>query len=571
MWGRQGLLAYLRAWLSAAAMGFAALAGPAAAHDPGAITEIARLPAGVDPDAAAVVAGVHDSAFVPLTDKHLLRVERRPSWWRVRVAPPRTDEDRVLAIYEPYSARVTAWLPPDYHRVTRRIYDRDLPRRWSRHALVFALDDGAAGVAYLRIEGARGYPLKVTALDEALFAARDLAHVRIAVAVLAGLAAIGVAVLLFWLLLRERVYFLFFAYLLFQAMFLAVVTGEAHRIPLLASFYAEFGPKSQWVLATLAFALSLSFLQEFAELRHYAGWLSRLMTFAAALLWVLLAAVVVPMPFPAERLPPFINSAILVANAAAFAALGVAAWRGGRAARYVLAAWLPVLALSTWRTIQLNLGFELPDALEYALPVATTFATIVLCMGLADRMLAFRRERDSAQAEAARDALTGVLNRKAAMQWLTHAFDAARRRGDALAVLYLDLDHFKRINDTLGHSAGDACLRAVVENVKRELRHADLVGRWGGEEFVVAIADASLPHASAVAERIRANVEFRCRDVSGHVTRLTVSIGVAAIRAGDTRAEALIERADQALYDAKRSGRNRVAAEAAADPAPAAA
>ncbi|HET9484627.1 MAG TPA: GGDEF domain-containing protein, partial [Xanthomonadales bacterium] len=129
-------------------------------------------------------------------------------------------------------------------------------------------------------------------------------------------------------------------------------------------------------------------------------------------------------------------------------------------------------------------------------------------------------------------------------------------------------DDFKRINDTLGHAVGDACLKAVVDNAHRELRQADTLGRWGGEEFIVVLDGAYATHALAVAERIRGDVEFRCREVEGHPVRLTVSIGVAEMVPGDRAAAVVVARADQALYEAKRRGRNRVVVYDATIPAP---
>ena len=158
---------------------------------------------------------------------------------------------------------------------------------------------------------------------------------------------------------------------------------------------------------------------------------------------------------------------------------------------------------------------------------------------------------------AVTDTLTGVWNRRQGTD-LIAADLSARRPGQALSLLMLDIDHFKSINDTYGHQAGDNVLIEVASRVRRSLRGNDVVARWGGEEFVVLLRDCALPDALRLAEEIRftiAEVPF------GTLGTLTVSIGAAEIRANENLASWL-GRADQALYRAKRAGRNEVVADA---------
>ena len=158
---------------------------------------------------------------------------------------------------------------------------------------------------------------------------------------------------------------------------------------------------------------------------------------------------------------------------------------------------------------------------------------------------------------AVTDTLTGVWNRRQGTD-LIAADLSARRPGQALSLLMLDIDHFKSINDTFGHQAGDHVLVEVASRVRRSLRGNDVVARWGGEEFVVMLRDCALPDARRLAEEIRstiAEVPF------GTLGSLTVSIGAAEIRAHENLASWL-GRADQALYRAKRAGRNEVVADA---------
>jgi diguanylate cyclase (GGDEF)-like protein len=150
------------------------------------------------------------------------------------------------------------------------------------------------------------------------------------------------------------------------------------------------------------------------------------------------------------------------------------------------------------------------------------------------------------------------MNRGAGLRRLDLMASRIRTQKGDLSLLFLDLDHFKEINDQYGHLHGDACLRAVVGAVGRELRQRDVLVRFGGEEFVVALPGAASEDAAMVAERIRRGVEANCRRVAGQTHELTVSVGVASYDRDRDRVRDLLERGDAALYRAKSEGRNRV-------------
>jgi two-component system cell cycle response regulator len=162
------------------------------------------------------------------------------------------------------------------------------------------------------------------------------------------------------------------------------------------------------------------------------------------------------------------------------------------------------------------------------------------------------------------DQLTGLHNRRYLELHLASLLDNAVGRGKPLSLMILDIDHFKSVNDTYGHDAGDAVLKNFAGRVKRVVRQADLVCRLGGEEFVVVMPDTTLAVAAVIAERVRAAVQGEqfLIDDSERSIPVTVSAGLAE-SVGEANPDALFKRADKALYRSKNSGRNRVTADAA--------
>jgi diguanylate cyclase (GGDEF)-like protein len=157
---------------------------------------------------------------------------------------------------------------------------------------------------------------------------------------------------------------------------------------------------------------------------------------------------------------------------------------------------------------------------------------------------------------ATRDALTRISNRKHTLATLGERLRAGSRR-DALWAAMADLDHFKAVNDWRGHLVGDEVLRGAARRIASALRSTDLVGRYGGEEFLVILSGASTEVALEIVERIRLKLGSTPIAVDGMEIPITISIGLAQARPGDS-VESLIARADEALYEAKRAGRNRV-------------
>lgn len=163
------------------------------------------------------------------------------------------------------------------------------------------------------------------------------------------------------------------------------------------------------------------------------------------------------------------------------------------------------------------------------------------------------------------DGLTGLYNRRYMESHLSTLIEQAVGRGKPLAVLVLDIDYFKSINDTYGHDAGDDVLREFAIRMRKSTRGIDLACRYGGEEFVIVMPETDMAVAATVAERLRRRIasEPFPIDRGQRAIDVTISIGIAALERPDDGAASLLKRADQALYRAKRDGRNRVVADAA--------
>jgi diguanylate cyclase (GGDEF)-like protein len=185
---------------------------------------------------------------------------------------------------------------------------------------------------------------------------------------------------------------------------------------------------------------------------------------------------------------------------------------------------------------------------------------------LEQRMLSMQREnldlivRNRVLSEvSSKDSLTGLYNRGYVVEKLESEINRSIRHGSPMSLLMLDIDHFKRINDTYGHAAGDQVLQAVGRLLRDSCRVYDVPGRFGGEEFCILLPETQLGNTTTVAERIRGRLEATQLPCGDAMAVVTASIGVAGLETAEALSpSALIERADRALYSAKNRGRNRV-------------
>jgi diguanylate cyclase (GGDEF)-like protein len=550
---------------SGLAHGSSGLASPAeAAVAPAPALEVQLLTPGT-PGAtvAAVTSGSLDAQFRPFAGRAAPSPAEETLWFRVRARQDFKPPGVVVLIgrggwYEriqafPAGTAVSEPLP----------HATDLREFGGAHHSVFMVPGGltAGQSLYLQVsvkeDGIRSLRFTLSTLAATLRHAA--AHSRMIALAVGALTAMAVGSLLIWFILKDRLFLLYPGMFLLEALYLAYFSGEGFDWPLL--WHGRAISAFTWnVPVALSGAMASLFIREIADLRHSSPRVYRIF---GALAWVFVALAF-------SNLAHFIGLGGLVATIGNLVFVGTAiftlvvaflAWRrGNRAAGWFLIAWgmLETFAIVTAIRLLFDRAENAEGLLYYGLPFSMVAAAILVALGVADRLREQRVALSEAERRAQTDPLTGVLNRRSLIERLDAACLRARARGLPIALLFIDLDHFKEINDTFGHAAGDSCLNAIIAPIQAELRQSDVIGRYGGEEFVVILSSADIAAAHPIAERIRNRVANVAVEGFGKQIRLTCSIGVATSDTLGVWGEHLIAQADAAVYAAKRSGRNRV-------------
>ncbi len=406
--------------------------------------------------------------------------------------------------------------------------------------------------------GPTGMRFSTSTLPQTLTLSAD--HARMIALSFGALMAMSVAALLIWVVLSDRLLLLYATLFALQALYIAYLSGQGFEWPILSLALPVIG--YSWnVVAAFMGAVACLFVRDLAELQRFSPRVYRLFGWFAAT-FVVLAFANFADVIGLGGIVAAIGNLVFVISAVTTLVVAFLAWRrDNRAAGWFLVAWglLESLTIATALHLLLSGGEgESALLLYYGLPASMVAAAVLIALGVADRLRDQRLALTDAERRAQSDALTGVLNRRSLLERLDSACLRARARGLPIGLLFIDLDHFKQINDSYGHPAGDACLKAIIGPIQAELRQSDVIGRYGGEEFIVILSSADAAAAQPIAERIRQRVAEISVPGFGAPIHLTCSIGIATSDMLGVWGEHLIARADEAVYAAKRCGRNCV-------------
>jgi diguanylate cyclase (GGDEF)-like protein len=450
---------------------------------------------------------------------------------------------------------------PDGRRQVRAKLRPDGDEAASPIAQVFALPAQLPLPATLRVHFAHRHLAltQVRVMSASEWRTRERGVLMIAVILYTALACFALVSACFWLVGRERMYGQYTLFLLSWLAFMASNSGLLYVMPGLRDL-AALGMHGQWALVTLCFAASTAFARDFLDLARHAPRLLPAFDLVSRVLFVA-AAVIVLSPWPMSWYGMAMSTvAMTLFPLLVVTGSWIALRTRDRYAWYFLAGWVPMTIGSMTRALQTAGLLDIDSRATHLYALGVLLQAAALVLGLAERMMRTRRERDQAQQAAAHDALTGVLNRRALDARLHAACAEAVRGGAKPALLFLDIDHFKSVNDNYGHAGGDACLVETARRIQSQLADGDSLGRWGGEEFVVLLPSAGLETARKISEAIRHGVSARPVLFHGHEIAVTISIGISAFDPATDDAASLTARADAALYRAKERGRNRVEA-----------
>lgn len=478
------------------------------------------------------------------------------SWVVLAPQPPWIDEERVLAIYPPPAGVISVY--PTATDVVAPLSRRDFSTPIHGHgrlAWYVPTTQLPSAPIVLKFEptAAVAAPVRFDLQPWGEYLQKDANWLVFATACFAVMLAMVLMALCFSLMLRDVTYAWYAGYILCYALIQAAQSGFLFH-PLEWHWLDGITPALEAIATAASVAFASLFMVRFCELQRYAPLLRVLIGGLA----VCMAALVVMQGSRVEllqqRMSLLLNPLLLLGATLLSIAAIIAAARGSRHAWFFLVGWVPLLALTAISSAQMNGALSSLGWINQAALGVGAFEAIVLSLGLADRALVLRRDRDTVRVLAERDMLTNAFNRRA---WIERAEKAlAGDPPQSLAALFLDLDHFKQLNDHHGHSAGDHALTAVAAALETELRPTDVFGRYGGEEFVVLLTGATVAQAMQVATRLCRRVHRLEIPVDEGEQRLTISIGIAMRVDGDTVAS-LVDRADQAMYKAKLGGRNR--------------
>ncbi|HEU4602832.1 MAG TPA: diguanylate cyclase, partial [Steroidobacteraceae bacterium] len=535
-----GISGTFLSWLAIAVL---LQAGSVAAQD----VTVSRLAGSAD--TKSIVSGALDDQFTRVPEGPVIFPRSgTPTWFRITSATAlAAQSEPQVVLSSPYLAEVEAWTPGASAPVKRSIYGEHADHRYSVRAIVIGLPRGLkpGEPIYLRVETPATVPMPVSIESRDTVHRADLEYTAFRSMVLTTLVVIGALALGFWAGVGERSFLYFSAAVLAQIMYLGCLGGEFRDVPLLSHLATD--PRASRVAAALGVIFTNTFHRSYLEMKARQPFMDRLLLgWSIGMGVIALVMLVTRSPWPV-----LIGNVLLLISTLTLLSSAVrAAFARQRDAYFLLLSWTPIIFATFIRALEIMGVVTGPHWLARLFPASFAFAGLLLIVGLAQHMLRLRRDRDRATQLAAQDALTGCYSRRGIEECLHLEVQRAHAATRPLSIAFVDLDRFKQINDTHGHSVGDQCLRIMCQRVRSRTRHRDLLGRYGGDELLVLMPDTPLATAMALANAVRENVAARPMAVGRLSIDCSLSIGVAELRPGES-AQDLIERADAALYASK--------------------
>ena len=474
----------------------------------------------------------------------------RSAWWVAFTLRNPTDRPLQLLVRQDYPLidHLDFWTPDNAggwrHIATGdRLPFNSRPFALREYVFPVTLPEHSEQTYYLRFatEGSMNIGLSVSS-ESALIPHLTLDQFLLGV-YYGGFLVLVIYNLFLFLAVRDRVYIFYMAYALSYGLYFGALNGV---------WFQFVWPDSPWLAnesLVVLLGMTLIFGIQFARVICSGRQLAPRMDSLARLLLYLSVPLTIVAPFMGYRLMITVFTVLILVASLLLLAMGtVSLLRGSISARYFMVGWTTLLA-SVIVYVLKTFGLLPHNGITHnAFQVAALIEMVLLSLALGARVNEIRRRGYI-------DELSGLSNRRFFEEQLPQEFELAQRTRTPLAMLFLDLDHFKAINDRYGHARGDDAIRAVGRLIQQQTRKPVVACRYGGEEFAILLPNTRVEQARVLAERLVSKV----KGLDLYATPLTISIGVAGFEGGNLdRSEELFEVADAALYRAKRSGRDRV-------------
>ncbi len=514
---------------------------------------------GLSLPAQEVIAGKHKSKEIYSPKQAFTAMPETSGWWRIELHDDiGFEQDFLLYLSTVTYSESEVWFPDAVVPLKLNQLDQDANRGFSPRKQVFLMPGGmkAGQSIYFRFKVTEIPAITVNILDENSLRIIDEKQSRVHNLIEGTILALVLAGFVLSIMLKERTFLILAVGTLFSFLFIIANNGDIYYIHAIGQWYKDY--PLQRIFGAACFGVMAYFTYVFLEMPRYTPRLALIQRIAIGVLVLLLIASFLPILKTGSWMPMIGNAAIIVLYFTGIVCSIILIRQGNRLGKLYLFSWLPLFAVSLWRIIEIT--FQLPEneTASILLPASYVIVGILLYSGLGERMLLYKRERDVSDRLAKMDPLTDIYNRRALDERLRIAAISSEKNASKISVLFADIDHFKAINDTYGHAVGDEVLKVVAKRISTALRFGDVLGRYGGEEFVIGLINTDQEQARSLAERIRQSISDHPISSAEHKISITISIGVAVLSGGLSGLDQAMLSADRALYHCKQNGRNRI-------------